>query len=102
MPMTIDDLRETKKRLEQAMDYCPPDGATIRIFEIAENAGLIAQRQHDVLAPVFCLLDALDDLARRVDDAWDTIEMMGDTISKLVNIIPGDEQSRGRFMRKME
>ena len=77
MTMTIDDLRETKKRLEQAMSYCPPDGATIRIFEIAENASLIARQQYDVLAPVFCLLDALDDLACRVDDAWDTIEMMG-------------------------
>ena len=83
--MTIDELRETKKQLEQAMNYCPPDGATIRVFEIAENAGLLAQCRYDDLAPVFCLLNAFDDLACRVDDAWDTIEAMGNTINELMS-----------------
>ena len=72
--MNINDLREAKQKLEQAISYAPPEGATIRVFEIAELAGMTAQHRYDDLAPVFALMDAIDDLARRVDDLWDAIE----------------------------
>ena len=65
--MNLNELREIKARLEQVIDYSPPDNAPDIQWERAINRAAQAQEQLDDLAPVFALLNAMDDLAARVN-----------------------------------
>ena len=65
--MNIDELRELKVELERRMEYCPPDDAPPRAFEIAERSAIAAGERYDELAPAFALLDVVDGLAGRLD-----------------------------------
>jgi len=65
--MDIDELRELREQLEEALNYCPPDNASPRLFKIAEARAEKAGKILEELEPVFALLDAIDDLAARME-----------------------------------
>jgi len=66
--MNIQELRETKVKLEQAVDYCPPDTAGDIAFEFAEKRARTAANRLARLETTFALLDAIDALAARLEE----------------------------------
>lgn len=66
--MNIQELRETKVKLEQAVDYCPPDTAGDIAFEFAERHVRTAVNRLAQLETTFALLDAIDALAARLEE----------------------------------
>ena len=60
--MTLDELRQLRKHLISAMEYCPPDSASSAAFQAAEERAIAAGKRYDALEPSFALLDAVDAL----------------------------------------
>jgi len=60
-------LRTLENFLEEMIAFCPPDDAPERLFEMAEARAEGAQERFDMLEPVFALLDAVEDLAARLE-----------------------------------
>lgn len=58
--MNITELKELRQRLEDTIDFCPPDDAPLQAFESAEKRAFSAGERYQKLAPVFALLDAID------------------------------------------
>jgi len=65
--MNIEALREERQALQARIDYCPPENASNTRLDIAIRAGDKASDRLDDLAPTFALLDAIDELAARLD-----------------------------------
>ena len=65
--MDIAELRELREQLEETLNYYPPDDASPRLFEIAEARAAKAEQILEALEPIFALLDAIDDLAARLE-----------------------------------
>ena len=65
--MNIQELRETKIKLEHMVNYCPSDGASIAAFDRAEEAAFRADEQLRQIAPTFALLDVINELTARVE-----------------------------------
>lgn len=65
--MNLDGLRRLKEDLEYRQNYCPAPTASDFAFEWAEKAAEGAQERLNELAPVFALLEGLDDVLARVE-----------------------------------
>ena len=65
--MDLNELRETKAKLEHVASYCPPETASDREWVIAEKKATIAGNKLAQLETTFALLDAIDALTSRVD-----------------------------------
>lgn len=65
--MDIQDLRETRERLQEIVDYCPPDNASDLRWQIAIEKSDVANDQLRALDPTFALLDEIDRLAARME-----------------------------------
>ena len=65
--MNIQELRETKVKLEQVMNYCPPESSANHVWEAAEKRAMIAKNRLAKMETTFALLDAIDDLTARLE-----------------------------------
>ncbi len=85
--MNIQELRNTRARLEHLINYCPPDSAPDHVWARSEEAAIKADEQWHQLQPVFALLDAIDELTARLErlerltghyvKAWEPREIPG-------------------------
>lgn len=65
--MDLNELRETKAKLEHVANYCPPETASDQAWDLAEKKAIIAGNKLAQLETTFALLDAIDTLTSRVD-----------------------------------
>ena len=65
--MDLNELRETKAKLEHVVNYCPPETASDYAWEATYIAAQNAAERYAELEDSFALLDAVDALTNRVE-----------------------------------
>ncbi len=64
--MDLNELRETKAKLEHVANHCPPETASDYAWEAWEKKAIIAGNKLAQLEPICALLDVIDALTERV------------------------------------
>ena len=65
--MNIQELRDTKSKLEQIVNYCPPESLSDHVWEVAEKRAMAAESRLAKMEATFALLDTIDELTARIN-----------------------------------